>query len=133
MLKPDNFKDVNDTYGHDAGDNTLKFISSFLKNSLRRNDIPIRYKGDEFAIILPNTETKNAIHIAKNLKEKISSNNIKSIIKKNDFYLKFSMGIATYPVHSMDYSTFIKIAYDKMYEARNSGGNKIFSLQEKII
>ena len=127
MIKPDNFKDINDNFGHEAGDNTLKFISSFLKNSLRRNDIPIRYKGDEFAIILPNTETKDATHIAENLINKITSKNIKEFIN-NDFYLKFSMGIATYPDHTRDYSTFIKLSYDKMYEARNSGGNKFLSL-----
>ena len=72
MIKPDNFKEINDNFGHDAGDNTLKFISSFLKNSLRRNDTPIRYKGDEFTIILPNTDTKDATHIAENLQKKIS-------------------------------------------------------------
>ncbi len=128
MIKPDNFKEINDTYGHEAGDNTLKFIADLLKNSLRRNDIPIRYKGDEFAIILPNSKPKDAIQIAKNLNNKIIKKNIKEITKENDFYLKFSMGIATYPIHTKDHSTLIKLSYDKMYEARNSGGNKIISI-----
>lgn len=128
MIKPDNFKKINDSYGHDAGDNAIIFLSNFLKKSLRKNDILIRYRGDEFAVILPRTNIDEAVNISKNLLKKIINTNIKDITKGDDLFLTFSIGIATYPIHTKNNLTLIKLAFDKMYEALKNGGNRALSL-----
>lgn len=128
MIKPDNFKKINDSYGHDAGDKVLIFLSNFLKNSIRKNDILVRYRGDEFAVILPRTNINEAINISKNLLKKIININLKSITKGDDLFLTFSIGAAAYPVHAKDNLTLIKLSFDKMYEAAKNGGNLVLSL-----
>ncbi len=125
MIKPDNFKKINDTYGHDAGDNAIIFLSNFLKKTLRKNDITVRYRGDEFAVILPRTNIDEAINISKNLLNKIIITNIKDITKGEDCFLTFSIGAASYPFHAKDHHSLIKLTFDKMYEALKNGGNKV--------
>lgn len=64
MIKPDNFKLINDTYGHKAGDQTLRLLAIFLVSELGENDIGVRYGGDEFCILLPEADLQKAILIA---------------------------------------------------------------------
>ncbi len=61
MLKPDNFKEINDNFGHDVGDKVLRLLAIFLQSILREDDMGVRYRGDEFAAILPNTSTEEAL------------------------------------------------------------------------
>jgi len=73
MLDLDDFKQINDTYGHLAGDEVLKVIGSVLKRITRRSDIPVRYGGDEFIVILPETDIEKAKIVAEKIRNKIAS------------------------------------------------------------
>ncbi len=123
MIKPDNFKEVNDTFGHEAGDNVLRMMADTVQEILREGDVSIRYRGDEFAAVLPNTEESSAIEVAEELKTGLSRINISETTGGRGFYLTFSMGIAIYPLHAEDNISLIEKAFEKMFEARNSGGD----------
>ena len=113
----DNFKDINDRYGHLRGDEVLKYLGDILMKTLRESDIPCRYGGDEFCIILPECTIKNARKKCKNI--------IAMFIEKYpDFSL--SIGIAeTGETSFVDGDTLISIADEKMYEAKKVNGCKI--------
>jgi len=108
----DNFKDVNDKFGHDVGDQILKEVVEFFKKNFRSGDVIIRFGGDEFCIILINTTREMAEKIMKrtlcDFKERFS--NIDGIS------LGFSFGIASYPEDSKSLDELIKIADERMYK-----------------
>ncbi|MBN1697583.1 MAG: GGDEF domain-containing protein [Spirochaetales bacterium] len=125
VLKPDNFKYINDTYGHSAGDRVLQIMSETLKNSTRKTDTVIRYRGDEFVVILPNTTTDDGLRIAENLRQKLYAINIKKVIMGDEFRTPWSIGVGTYPVHADDHNEIIKVTFDIMLSKRNSGGDGV--------
>src|SRR5680860_413405 len=97
ILDLNNFKQVNDNYGHIAGDILLKNIAVLLKDSIRRPDFIARYGGDEFIIIMPETHKNTAHILAERLKEKISRYNFKNSGNKIIEKISFCMGIAEFP------------------------------------
>ncbi len=125
IIKPDNFKLINDGYGHEAGDKALRLLADTVKSGLQARDIAVRYRGDEFAVILPDQNSEQAMFIAKNILASIHEIDLKPIINENDFHFTASIGIAIYPVHSKDPESLVKMAFEKMLEARGGGGNKI--------
>lgn len=122
MIDIDHFKNVNDTHGHMAGDRVLKSLSRLLQDRLRRTDIIGRYGGEEFAVILLNTDIENAEMIMNNIRQSFSQ--IRQISAEGDFYVTFSGGLSCFPE--------IKVAQDlnaaadqALYAAKESGRNKI--------
>ena len=115
----DNFKQVNDTRGHDQGDGLLRLVAQTIKNNIRSIDIVSRLGGDEFAIIFPETnESEAKIVISKMQKE------ILNVIKNNNWPITFSIGVITcYKLCS--YANLIKQADHLMYTVKNSGKNRI--------
>jgi two-component system cell cycle response regulator len=123
LVDVDNLKIINDTYGHQAGDTVLSSIGKILHESLRKVDIPARYGGDEFAVILPNTNKTGSITVA----EKVKGNMKKISLKSDSGYIEvsLSMGIATYPQSAGDKELLIEKADRALYESKNRGKNKI--------
>jgi diguanylate cyclase (GGDEF)-like protein len=116
----DNFKNLNDTYGHDEGDYVLRTISSTLKSSVRKSDTVSRLGGDEFAILLYDTDLSGAKTFANRILERLHSdtNNTKSKVG-------FSIGVAIFRVSPSSSQEAIKFADALMYRAKKSGGNQI--------
>jgi len=111
MLDIDHFKKINDTYGHQRGDEVLKTFVEIIKKNIRRGDVLIRYGGEEFLLFLPNTNKKEAlIVIAK----------IRMALKEEDF--TFSAGIAD---EGNTLAEMIQIADERLYKAKNTGRNKV--------
>lgn len=118
----DGFKQINDTYGHHAGDVTLKEIGGRLKESTRDYDTVCRLGGDEFSIILEGIEGQdNVITVVK----KILSATSTPISNKTETYaLSASIGIAQYPSDTTSRDEFVKLADKAMYESKNKGKNQ---------
>jgi diguanylate cyclase (GGDEF)-like protein len=132
LMKPDNFKEINDTCGHDAGDRVLKVIASTVKSVMREKDVAIRYRGDEFALVLPDTCCETAISIAHSLSHSIKGLNLSSFLNDHSLCISItvSIGVATYPQHAPDSRALTRIACNKMFEAREQGGDLILYMDK---
>ncbi len=119
MIDVDNFKNYNDSLGHQEGDALLKSIAQMLKGYTRNVDVPCRYGGDEFAVILPHTNAINATVVANKIAEKM-----KVISGKKPITL--SIGVAEY-ASSMGLEDLIKKADENLYVAKNRGRNNVFN------
>lgn len=121
FLDLDNFKDVNDTYGHDAGDILLKQVTTRLLSQLRKGDTLSRFAGDEFIILLESVgPSNNVIILAKKLLSCIQS---PFQIGVNETLVGMSIGIAMYPHDGQEASVLLKHADTAMYHAKHEGKN----------
>ncbi|HEY1406700.1 MAG TPA: GGDEF domain-containing protein, partial [Spirochaetota bacterium] len=125
MIKPDNFKDVNDSCGHAAGDQVLNLMAIFLQSELGEDDIGIRYKGDEFAAVLIDTTKEKAIARAKEIMSAYKTMDVTGLTGGKKIVIHVSIGISLYPDQSPDSSKLVDDAYKKMYRAREAGGSRI--------
>ncbi len=122
MIDLDHFKLVNDEHGHMTGDRVLKSLSRLLQDRLRRTDIIGRYGGEEFAVILLNTDVENAHQIMDKIRESFSQ--IRQISSESDFYVTFSCGIAAFP--QIKNASELNAAADQaLYKAKETGRNRI--------
>jgi diguanylate cyclase (GGDEF)-like protein/PAS domain S-box-containing protein len=116
----DGFKRVNDTLGHDAGDEVLKIVAIRLSNSIREGDIVSRVSGDEFMIILPKADQEPAIRVAQRINKALSTS---MIVKGETMNLSASIGISSYPKDGKTPDELIKKADKAMYFAKHNGKN----------
>jgi len=116
MLDIDFFKKINDKYGHQVGDKVLKYFAKLIKNTLRKDDIVIRYGGEEFLIFMPNTSKKEANILLTKIKILLKQDKDKPV----DF--TFSAGIAD-EVNNL--AEIIKKADERLYKAKENGRNQI--------
>jgi diguanylate cyclase (GGDEF)-like protein len=119
ILDIDDFKQVNDQYGHQKGDDVLIKLAAILNNSRRDLDICARYGGEEFAIILPHTDNDEAKIISERLRKKIED------YFQKDIKITISIGVANCPKSSIILEDLIKNADDALYESKRSGKNKV--------
>ena len=113
----DNFKKINDTYGHDKGDEILKNLSSILKKSIRKTDLPFRYGGEEFTVIFSNTNINQAKIVLKRFLENLKE------LKINNNPVTISGGMKEYKGEGM--LDFIKEVDEALYEVKKNGKNHI--------
>ena len=118
----DHFKAVNDTYGHSTGDCVLKGVARIIREKARDTDLVARFGGEEFAIAMPQTETRGAEVIAERIREAV----MKEVFQTELGPLKvtLSLGIATYPDHGPDRSAVIDLADQSLYHAKKHGRNQ---------
>lgn len=124
MLDIDHFKNVNDTYGHAAGDRVLKSLSRLLSQRLRKSDSIGRYGGEEFAIILPNTPLDAAAVLMNTLRESFSL--IRHRTGEREFSITFSSGLASFPEFG-NAEILIDCADKALYAAKGNGRNQVFT------
>lgn len=121
MMDIDNFKSINDTYGHPVGDQVLREIANCISTTVRKIDIASRYGGEEFTVILPETNGQDARIIAERLRKNISE--IKIAVKEDVICPTVSVGMAEYPSCALDEQTLIELADVALYNAKNNGKN----------
>jgi diguanylate cyclase (GGDEF)-like protein/PAS domain S-box-containing protein len=122
MLDLDNFKDVNDTLGHDAGDILLKAAAMRLSAELRKVDTVARFGGDEFVLILPDLKIiEDAIPVAQKI---VDSFRKSFLIDTNQLIVTMSIGIAVYPNDGIDEAMLLKNADIAMYQAKQAGRDR---------
>lgn len=119
FIDPDHFKNINDTYGHEAGDDVLIQFASFLKTSVRENDIVVRWGGDEFLIAMPNTIYENAYIIMDRLCQRWATTDVYAA--GNKIQCTFSAGVA----ESGPGIDVVKVADQLMYDAKHEGRNRV--------
>ena len=121
MLDIDDFKQVNDSYGHLEGDRILKAVANCLKNNTRAVDLPARYGGDELVIILPETGTDQARAVAEKLRACVEELEIP--LDGRRMSPTVSLGVATFPFHAQDRQGLIRCADAALYAAKRAGKN----------
>ena len=122
MIDVDHFKLINDRFGHRIGDQVLKAVASAVKQAVRLYDVPTRYGGDEFAVILPDADTEVASRVARRVLEKASSVALPGELRDAGIPLSLSIGIATFPRPAADANALVEAADSAMYRAKQAGG-----------
>lgn len=123
MMDIDHFKKVNDEYGHDAGDRVLRALSEISVMALRNADLLGRLGGEEFGVLLPETDAESALDVAERLRQSISRTDIS--VNSHTLKITVSIGISmlTPGMHSID--TLLKGADIALYEAKQTGRNRV--------
>ncbi|SHF59207.1 diguanylate cyclase (GGDEF) domain-containing protein [Caldanaerobius fijiensis DSM 17918] len=127
MLDLDNFKHINDNYGHLVGDELLAEVCLKIKRSLRDGDEIIRYGGEEFLVLLPETSVEKALIPLERIRNQIESDTFTA----EQIKTTISIGLATFPGdRPLNYEELIKFADTALYEAKSRGKNQIVSYRE---
>lgn len=121
MVDIDYFKQVNDKYGHQAGDKVLKILARFMSNTIRTTDFIARFGGEEFVIILPETALDDAIELAGRLHTSVS--HLPIPMHSEHIKLTISIGVASFPENGNNYEELINKADLALYEAKQTGRN----------
>ncbi len=125
MIKPDQFKTINDTYGHDAGDQTLKLLASTLRRILRETDVGVRYRGNELAAVLPGAPIPEALPIAETIRREVSAIDISHLTGGAKLTVTVSIGVALFPTDAAASKQLVEKAFESMFKAREEGGDRI--------
>lgn len=120
----DHFKNLNDNYGHDAGDYVLKELAELIRNNgVRENDIFARYGGEEFVILLPKTNLKQSYEIAERLRKVVESHDF--IYEANKLPVTASIGVADYRKGVSTGTDLFKRADESVYKSKEGGRNQV--------
>jgi diguanylate cyclase (GGDEF)-like protein/PAS domain S-box-containing protein len=127
MFDVDYFKRFNDDHGHEQGDRILQSIANTVRGVIRKIDIPCRYGGEEFLIILPETSFESAMAVAERIRAAVEADSV------DDKRVTISIGVATYPwVMANTHLQFIEAADKALYEAKQAGRNCLRSAQAAV-
>ena len=124
MIDIDHFKKVNDTYGHQSGDVVIATLAHLLRRGLRTTDLVGRYGGEEYMIVLPDTDTEDAIAKLDSLRKEFATVAFRH--KDNEFTCTFSGGVCSSTlVDNLD--EFVELADQALYNAKSKGRNRIMA------
>lgn len=129
MLDIDYFKRINDTYGHPVGDLVLRYVSNLLSDSVRKGDVVIRFGGEEFAVLLPNTRLEAAHLVAERLRTLVAEAPILSE-REQVIRLTLSAGVAISDPDHSDLNGLIRCADQALYQAKQAGRNQVIAWRE---
>ncbi len=127
MLDIDNFKGINDTYGHAVGDQVLKWIACLIEGTVRDSDSVYRYGGEEFAVLCPETDKMGAYELSERIRKRIREEEF-NIDGGMSLYLTVSCGVANYPADTDDPQDLLTVADIALYKAKNEGKDKTVML-----
>ena len=125
MFDIDYFKNINDTFGHNVGDKVLISLTKLIKENIRKIDIFSRIGGEEFVIILPNTDLEKTKELAIKLKDLVENHVL--ILDNQEIRITISVGLSTFNENNQTYNEIFKTADTNLYEAKRKGRNIIVS------
>ncbi len=124
MVDLDHFKEVNDTYGHQAGDMVLREIGAILYSAIRSTDLAARYGGEEFVVLLPHTTEKDAHMLAERIRKRVADTNF--TFNGKQFTITASIGVASVETGSLNKEQDLVLKADEaLYQAKNNGRNMV--------
>ena len=130
VLDLDNFKLINDTYGHKTGDRILQGVAGILSENKRGEDVLARYGGDEFVMILQDATEEDAYRIMDRIRQKILSLNTEDSFFNKNIHITASIGISMFPKSASNEEDLFMLADNMMYKAKTSGKNAIHIFNE---
>lgn len=130
MIDIDFFKMINDTFGHDAGDIVIKSLAEILQTSVRKIDLPIRYGGEEFLLLLHNTTQEGALMVAEKIRTTFSEKKFQ--FGSETINKTLSIGVSHFPSQADSIWKVIKFADLALYEAKNTGRNRVIEFEDRM-
>jgi two-component system cell cycle response regulator len=127
ILDIDLFKTVNDTHGHDIGDEVLKEVVRRIVSSVRESDLACRYGGEEFVVVMPDTDTKGALTIAERLRRNIESKPIEVSREPGALKVTVSVGLTSLNGDDDKAKGLLHRADQALYRAKHSGRNRVIA------
>jgi two-component system, cell cycle response regulator len=131
MVDIDHFKKINDTYGHQSGDDALRHVSALIKTEVRPGDLPARYGGEEFAVILPYADSNDAFVVAERLRNLIAVQDI-AIQDGQTIKATASLGCSTFPADAETEEALMAEADAALYRAKRGGRNRVCLAGQEI-
>ena len=125
MLDTDNFRLINELIGHDAGNGVIIEFAGIIKRIISKHGIMARYGGDEFSILLPETDLKSAIEIAEQIRESVENFNFSKHLGEHNIAITTSIGVSSFPETAINLPTFKQKADESLYKAKESGRNRV--------
>ena len=125
ISKPDNFKDLNDNFGHEAGDSVLKIMARRLRDYIGDDTRTVRYKGNAMAVLLMGSDRNEAYEAGQNLRDFLNRLDVSEAIGGKKFQLTASIGISLFPQHGCDPETLVFNTHELPLLGRRQGGNLI--------
>jgi len=125
MIKPDNFKLINDTYGHEVGDKVLRLLANHLKTLMWEGDVAVRYRGNEFALIVPSTPEEQVIDHARSIQHGMKQVDLSPVTGGDVLPLTFSVGVSMYPDHALTPGEIVTMAHELVFVSRDQGGDQV--------
>jgi diguanylate cyclase (GGDEF)-like protein len=129
MLDIDHFKTVNDTYGHQSGDTVLVGLARIIRKVFREVDIPCRYGGEEFAVILPNTDEAGAVIVAERFRQAVAANVFP--LPQGEITVTVSVGLSAYRIGKLK-EEMIREADAALYASKRQGRNRVTTYSENV-
>jgi diguanylate cyclase (GGDEF)-like protein len=123
MVDSDSLKQVNDSYGHEAGNRLLQHIVKSMQGHLRATDVPARYGGDEFVILLPDTPARGALEVAERIRNAVESTPFST--EAGRVPCTVSIGVASFPQDGRSIEILLARADRALYEAKAAGRNRV--------
>lgn len=131
MIDVDHFKQFNDEHGHPEGDKVLRILATLIRERVRATDIPCRYGGEEFTVILPGTSRTDASMLAEILRDRVEKHPFAGEEDQPKGRLTISIGVATFPDQAVDEIELVREADKAMYEAKKAGRNRVKTARSK--
>jgi len=128
MIDVDHFKKFNDTYGHQTGDEVLKRVAAIMRKAVRTHDLPVRYGGEEFALVLPETDMVGAMAVAERVRRAIEMDALEAGGKTIKFTA--SLGVAVFPDSALEMEDLIKAADVALYKSKEHGRNRVTAAEQ---
>jgi two-component system cell cycle response regulator len=133
VIDADRFKSLNDMHGHPAGDLVLRKISALFRDSIRQSDTVGRYGGEEFVVILPETDIEAAQQKLESLRELVASTPITLATRGEQVQVTISAGLASFPQDGEDAAELFALADERMFQAKKKGRNRVIAGPEVVL
>jgi len=131
ICKPDNFKYLNDTYGHDAGDLAIQIMARGMRSFIGDDSGIVRYKGNAIAVLRSGATRREVVVMARSIREFMNNLDISSACKGNNFKITASIGVSIYPDHGEESETLLFTAHELSLLGRSRGGNLILFPEDR--